>query len=368
MGANFSIIIPAYNEELRIGQTMRAVSMSLENPSAAELIVVDDASEDRTGEEAGAVAEQLCRGGLPSVVVPSGRRSGVAGAKNVGQLFANTPVSIFLDAHCVPGTGSLDRVAAALLSGAAHIVGPTMVSLPQPTLEEHIAGKLNEPSTDTYAYPNVAQAIEDGGGHYAGVQRIEDYGMTLKWVPFQPGGTGGLVRGLVVPGGGQGVRTDSGINIFDGLFDDRLGFPWGAEDAELSLRAWRMGLSVATATDAFLAVAFKEQQTYGVSAVSQVYNALRLAYLYLSADVFEAVLDHHRDYVGRDWAIGRLLRSDAVDRRRTLDRLGPPELADLIGVIQSFGGLDLAVGADRKIAASDWTPPPITGLPTPTRG
>lgn len=363
MTAQFSVIIPAYNEELRIGQTMRAVCMSLTDASAAELIVVDDASEDRTGEEAGAVAEQLCRGGLPSVVVPSGGRSGVAGAKNVGQLLANTPVSIFLDAHCVPGTGSLDRIAAALLSGAAHIVGPTMVSLPPPTLEEHIAGKLNEHSTDTYDYPNVVQAIEHGGGHYAGVQRIEDYGMTLKWVPFQPGGKG-LVRGLVVPGGAQGVRTDSGINIFDGLFDDRLGFPWGAEDAELCLRAWRMGLSVATATDAFVAVEFKEQQTYGVSAVSQVYNALRLAYLYLSADVFEMVLDHHRDYVGRDWAIGRLLRSDAVDRRRTLDRLGPPQRTDLIDVIQSFGGLDVAVGADRKIVASDWTPPPITGLPT----
>jgi dolichyl-phosphate beta-glucosyltransferase len=48
-----SIVIPAYNEEERIGQTLRAIREYLARQDyAAEIIVVDDGSRDRTAEKA----------------------------------------------------------------------------------------------------------------------------------------------------------------------------------------------------------------------------------------------------------------------------------------------------------------------------
>src|ERR1051325_3207127 len=54
MSASLSVVIPAYNEAARLGQTLRAVVDYLrENEPEAEVIVVDDGSADNTAELAG---------------------------------------------------------------------------------------------------------------------------------------------------------------------------------------------------------------------------------------------------------------------------------------------------------------------------
>ena len=56
---HLSIIIPAHNEEERIGPTLERVAAYLgEQPYDAEVIVVDDVSADGTGEIADAFAAQ----------------------------------------------------------------------------------------------------------------------------------------------------------------------------------------------------------------------------------------------------------------------------------------------------------------------
>jgi len=48
---NLSIIIPAYNEEQRIGETLKAIlAYMAQQPYSVEVIVVDDGSQDATAQ------------------------------------------------------------------------------------------------------------------------------------------------------------------------------------------------------------------------------------------------------------------------------------------------------------------------------
>lgn len=49
LGGNLSILIPAFNEEAGIGQTLRSLLVE-PRLSGAEIIVIDDGSTDRTAE------------------------------------------------------------------------------------------------------------------------------------------------------------------------------------------------------------------------------------------------------------------------------------------------------------------------------
>jgi len=92
----FSIVIPAYNEAVRIGETLRAALAYLENVSPqGELIVVNDGSTDATstiarGALAGAKVEARLLENFPN------RGKGYAVRK--GLLAAQRPIGLFSDA------------------------------------------------------------------------------------------------------------------------------------------------------------------------------------------------------------------------------------------------------------------------------
>ncbi len=348
--AGFSVIIPAYNEGEQLPRTMRAVGQSLEGWYTPEVLVVDDHSADETLDVATEGARQLREEGLSVEVVPAGKRCGVAGAKNIGQAHATTPVSVFLDAHSVPGRGALERVAAPLLEGSAAVVGPTFVALPETTSEEKLTGELEEISPDAFDLPAVVKTVEDTNAGYGRGMRVENYAMHLEWMAYRVARQD-LVRVMIVPGGCAGVRTDHlGPNVFDGLFDTGFSFPWGAEDVELSLRAWRLGYVVASVPGAFVATEFRQSFQFGVAAASRMFNALRLAAIYFSPDVFEQVVRHYVADEELGWALGQMLyHSDTLDRRRNLEDLGPPALRNLLPVVEEFGGLNVVTGRDRRL-------------------
>ena len=81
-----------------------------------------------------------------------------------------------------------------------------------------------------------------------------------------------------------------------------------------------------------------------------MFNAVRMACLYMSPDVIETVLDHYRNVGGFSWVVGQLLTdSDTTARRRLLGQMGPAEMANLTPVLREFGRLDVAVGGARVL-------------------
>ncbi len=84
---DFSVIIPARNMELTLTACLSAVFASSARP--AEVIVVDDASEDRTAEIASSFG---CR------VIPADLCSGPMEPRFAGARSARTPVLVFVDA------------------------------------------------------------------------------------------------------------------------------------------------------------------------------------------------------------------------------------------------------------------------------
>ena len=97
MSASLSVIIPAYNEAARLGNTLRAVVDYLrQNMPDAEVIVVDDGSSDNT--------EQIARqafadaGNLRTSVISYKSNLGKGRAVRLGLLAASSDVALFSDA------------------------------------------------------------------------------------------------------------------------------------------------------------------------------------------------------------------------------------------------------------------------------
>ena len=358
--ADFSVIIPAFNEGERLEHTMRSVAHSLTDKYKAEILVVDDCSTDDTLDVAKDVAVSLHkRYEMRVEAIAADQRLGVGPAKNLGQEEASTGVSVFLDAHAVPGRGALEAIVTPLMhDGDIVLTTPNAVGLPNPEQEEYVAAEAVSYQPEQFILPAVKEYVTSRGLACAQGMRIENIDMQLKWM-HPPRITHKFVRVQVVPGGCMGVRTKGWGNMPYEGFDDGLAFPWGAEDAEISLRAWRLGFTAVALPRTYVAIHYRDRAVYGVPGLTVLFNALRLAMLYLSDDVIEKVLDHYRDHPERDWAITQLLlHSDVADRRRELDQMGPERLRDMLPVFYEFGGLDVSKGPDRRIVRGGAFPRP----------
>lgn len=97
MPPSLSIVVPAYNEATRIGASLRTILDYLEeHVEDAELIVVDDGSQDHTAE----VAEQSFaqRGRVSARVIRYDKNRGKGYAVRTGLLAARAPIALFSDA------------------------------------------------------------------------------------------------------------------------------------------------------------------------------------------------------------------------------------------------------------------------------
>lgn len=117
-----SVVIPARNEEALIAETVRSVLASLahwqgvgvealELGERAEVVVVDDASDDGT-RAALAPLEGL------GVRVVAGERRGAAGARNAGARWARGRLLVFVDADTLVPVEAIERVVAWCARGA----------------------------------------------------------------------------------------------------------------------------------------------------------------------------------------------------------------------------------------------------------
>jgi len=112
-GPSLSIIIPSYNEESRLPETLRRIASYLRRSGReTEVIVVDDGSHDRTA----AVAESF-RGEIPTLrVVPNGANRGKGFSVRHGFLEARGRIVLFTDADLSAPIEEADKLLAALES------------------------------------------------------------------------------------------------------------------------------------------------------------------------------------------------------------------------------------------------------------
>jgi dolichyl-phosphate beta-glucosyltransferase len=129
-----SLIIPAFNEALRIGPTLRCAHRFLAaRPSSFEIIVVDDGSTDDTVALVTALASELP--GLRVLCSPANRGKGHA--VRLGMRATTGSIRVFADADGSTPIDELDSLLQALASGADIAIGSrylaaSRVTRPQP--------------------------------------------------------------------------------------------------------------------------------------------------------------------------------------------------------------------------------------------
>lgn len=109
-----SVIIPAFNNEKTIGQTLEGLK-NIDYPAdKIEIIVVNDASTDRTAEVA---ARYQCQ------VVQRQKRGGCAAAKNTGVEYAKNEIIAFIDADVMVTKNWLKELVAPFKDSAVGATG-----------------------------------------------------------------------------------------------------------------------------------------------------------------------------------------------------------------------------------------------------
>ncbi len=143
MSFSLSLIIPAYNEEARLGRTLREVFAYLHTqPSASEVIVVDDGSHDgtvRVAEEAFAAAATARVSANLIRLRPNG---GKGYAVRAGLLAARAPIALFSDADLSTPITETPKLVGPIRAGQYDVVfgsralDRTLVGVHQPWARE----------------------------------------------------------------------------------------------------------------------------------------------------------------------------------------------------------------------------------------
>lgn len=116
MKPQISIIVPAFDEEERLGGSIRKILSYLkEERIDAELIVVDDGSKDKTSETARRAIGEL--GWSRSNVIRYEANQGKGFAVKTGLLAANADIAIFSDADLSTPIGEMHKLIDPIMNG-----------------------------------------------------------------------------------------------------------------------------------------------------------------------------------------------------------------------------------------------------------
>ena len=124
---SISVVVPAYNEARRVGESLNAITQYLQlSTENSELILVDDGSDDETA----AVAEACLFDHGPSVslrILTYGGNRGKGYAVRTGLLASRAPVAVFMDADLSTPIAELPRLLDPIARGECDL---TFGSLP----------------------------------------------------------------------------------------------------------------------------------------------------------------------------------------------------------------------------------------------
>ncbi|MCP4445418.1 MAG: glycosyltransferase family 2 protein, partial [Myxococcales bacterium] len=113
-----SIIVPAYNEALRIEPTLRSIALALATTREFEILVVDDGSEDGTQD----VVDRL-RHQIPQLsCIASERNRGKGHAVRLGMMAARGRVRVMCDADGSIAPHQIPKIVNPILAGKADVV------------------------------------------------------------------------------------------------------------------------------------------------------------------------------------------------------------------------------------------------------
>ena len=116
----FSVIVPAFNEADRIGETLRVtINYIRAHSPEGELIVVNDGSTDGTGD---VVRDVLAReSSLPARLLDNSRNRGKGAAVRQGLLEARKPIAVFFDADLSTPIDELPKIVEPIAGGEVDL-------------------------------------------------------------------------------------------------------------------------------------------------------------------------------------------------------------------------------------------------------
>lgn len=151
-----SVVIPAYNEELRLGKTLRVIHTYLQRqPYPAEIIVVDDGSQDGT-----ASTVRAFDAALPSIhLLQNGRNRGKGFSVRQGFLQAQGEYLLFSDADLSTPIEEVEKLFVALREPCDIAIGSralpgSRVEIHQPRYREYM-GRLFNLFVQMLAVPHI---------------------------------------------------------------------------------------------------------------------------------------------------------------------------------------------------------------------
>jgi dolichyl-phosphate beta-glucosyltransferase len=151
-----SVVIPAYNEELRIGNTLRVIRTYLQQqPFAAEIIVVDDGSQDGTAATVHALDVAL----PPVRVLRNDLNRGKGFSVRQGFLHADGEYLLFSDADLSTPIEEVEKLFVALREPCDIAIGSralpeSRVEVHQPRYREYM-GRLFNLCVQMLAVPDI---------------------------------------------------------------------------------------------------------------------------------------------------------------------------------------------------------------------
>lgn len=138
-----SIIIPAYNEEKRIGPTLnRILEFARSQPYSIEVVVVDDGSTDTTAEVVGNLASEYCDAGLGLRVLTNRPNRGKGYSVKRGINDARGCVALFTDADLSSPIAEAPKLIEPILNGDVDVafgsraIDRSLVGVRQPWIRD----------------------------------------------------------------------------------------------------------------------------------------------------------------------------------------------------------------------------------------
>lgn len=156
--AELAVVVPAYNEEARLGPTVERIAAFLEARGRPwQLIVSDDGSTDRTI----AVAEAAAAGDPRIRVISLGQNRGKGAAVRAGVLAARADRVLFSDADLATPIEEVEKLEAALAAGAQIAIGSRAIAGADIRVRQHPARELMGRTFNTIVRALVMGGIKD---------------------------------------------------------------------------------------------------------------------------------------------------------------------------------------------------------------